>query len=149
MRKIVAFAHRSPKHSGAVVGSMLSASSRVLQLGVELQALKEATGGILENLWPNAPVPGTLHDLSVRLDRAPAGIDEQMEMAARGGTDMALSLVVSWYPSIDLNMLTALEANGLQPPSPWLGVLEVFRVCGAGLAPAQPPGVMVVSRQMP
>ena len=61
---------------------------------------------VLENLWPDAPVPGALHDLSVRLDGAPAGIDEQVEMAARGGADMALALVKSWYPEVEVDMLT-------------------------------------------
>ena len=27
-------------------------------------------------------------------------------MAARGGTDMALALVVSWYPDVNMDMLT-------------------------------------------
>ena len=71
-----------------------------------MQELREAAGGVLKNLWPNAPIPETLHDLSVRLDRAPAGIGEQVEMAAQGGSDMALALVVSWYPNVDANMLT-------------------------------------------
>ena len=57
--------------------------------------MKEAAGGVLENLWPDAPIPEALHDLSIHLDGAPAGIDEQVEMAARGGTDMALALVKS------------------------------------------------------
>ena len=90
MRKAVAFAHMLPEHSGAEAGVVSSASSRLLHLGKELQALKEAAGGVLENLWTDAPVLKTLHDLSVRLDGAQVGIDEQMEMAARGGTDGAL-----------------------------------------------------------
>ena len=68
--------------------------------------LKDAAGGVLENLWPDAPVPEALYDLSVRLDGAPASIDEQVEMAARGGTDMALALVMSWYPEVKVDMLT-------------------------------------------
>ena len=106
MRKTVAFAHALPENSGATAGSAPSASSRILQLGKELQELREAASSILENLLPNAPVPETLHDLSVCLDGAPAGIEEQVEMAARGGSDMALALVVSWYPNVDVNMLT-------------------------------------------
>ena len=67
--------------------------------------MKEAAGGVLENLWPDAPLPAALHDLSARLEGAPAGINEQVEMAARGGTDMALALVKSWYPSVQMSML--------------------------------------------
>ena len=63
-------------------------------------------------MWPDTPVPKTLHDLSVRLDGAPAGIDEQMEIAARGSSDMALALVVSWYSNIDVNMLTGCFRKG-------------------------------------
>ena len=85
---------------------MPSASSRLLQFRLEFGLLKDAACGVLENLWPDAPVPGALHDLSVRLDGAPAGIDEQVEMAARGGADMALALVKSWYPEVEVDMLT-------------------------------------------
>ena len=68
--------------------------------------MKEAAGGVLKNLWPDAPVPKALHDLSVLLDGAPAGVDEQMEMAAQGGAEMALHLVMSWYPDVQVDMLT-------------------------------------------
>ena len=67
--------------------------------------MKEAAGGVLETLWPEALLPKTLHDLSIRLDGASAGIDEQVEMAARGGSDMALALVKSWYPNVKMDML--------------------------------------------
>ena len=82
--------------------------------------MKEAAGGVLKNLWPDAPVPETLHDLSVHLDGAPAGIDEQMEMASRGGADMALTLVMSWYPDVKVDMLTGgfrtgTSLEGLRP----------------------------------
>ena len=42
----------------------------------------------------------------MRLDSAPAGIDEQVEMVARGGTDMALALAKSCYPDVKIDMLT-------------------------------------------
>ena len=61
---------------------MPSAASRLLQFRQEFKLLKDAAGSVLENLWPDAPVPDALHDLSVRLDGAPAGIGEQVEMAA-------------------------------------------------------------------
>ena len=50
VRKAVASAHALPEHSGDAAGAVLSASSRLHQLGKELQALKEAAGGVLENL---------------------------------------------------------------------------------------------------
>ena len=82
--------------------------------------LRDAAGGVPENLWPDIPLPTTLSELSSRLDGAPAGIDEQVEMAARGGSDMALALVKSWYPQVQVDMLaggfrmgTSLE--GLRP----------------------------------
>ena len=67
--------------------------------------MKDAAGNVLENLWPDSPVPKELYDLSVRLSGAPTGIDEQMEMAARGGANMALALVKSWYPDVQADML--------------------------------------------
>ena len=82
--------------------------------------LKDAAGGVLENLWPDTPLPATLSDLSSRLDGAPAGIDEQVEMAARGGTDMALALVKSWYPQVQVDVLvdgfcTGTSLDSLRP----------------------------------
>ena len=67
--------------------------------------LRDAAGGVLKNLWPDTPLPTTLSELTSRLDGAPAGIDEQVEMAARGGSDMALALVKSWYPQVQVDML--------------------------------------------
>ena len=78
---------------------MPSTISRLLRFSQEFKQLKEAAGPVLENLWPEAPLPNSLHDLSVRLDGAPAGIDEQVEMAARGGSDMALALVNPGIPT--------------------------------------------------
>ena len=97
VREAAASAHAMPEHSA---GAAPSASSRLHQFVLEFRALKEAAGGVLEDLWSEAPVPDNLHDLSVRLDGAPAGIDEPVEMAARGGSDMALALVKSWYPKV-------------------------------------------------
>ena len=95
-----------PESSGAAAGALPSVASRLLQFHQEFKLLKDAAGGVLENLWPDAPVPEALHELSNRLDGAPAGIDEQVEMEARGGTDMALALVKSWYPEVKVDMLT-------------------------------------------
>ena len=94
-----------PESSGAVAGALPSAASRLLQFSREFRLLKDAAGGVLENLWPDTPIPAALYELSNRLDRASAGIDEQVEMAARGGTDMALALVKSWYPKVQVDML--------------------------------------------
>ena len=82
--------------------------------------LRDAAGGVLENLWPDTPLPTTLSELSSRLDGAPVGIDEQVEMAARGGSDMALALVKSWYPQVQVGMLaggfrTGTSLEGLRP----------------------------------
>ena len=100
VQKDVASAHSRPESSGAAAGAAPSASSRLHQFDLEFKLLKEAAGGVLETLWPEALLPNTLHDLSIRLDGASAGIDEQVEMAARGGSDMALALVKSWCPNM-------------------------------------------------
>ena len=105
VQKNVALVHSQPESSGAAAGAGPSTSSRLRQFGQEFKLLKEAADGVLETLWPEAPLPNTLHDLSVRLDGASAGIDEQVEMAARGGSDMALALVKSWYPNVRMDML--------------------------------------------
>ena len=103
---MAASAHALQEHSAAAADAMPSASSRLLQFGLEFRALKEAAGGVLEDLQLDAPIPENLHDLSVRLDGAPAGINKQVEMATQGGSDMALALVKSWYPEVKVDMLT-------------------------------------------
>ena len=94
--------------------------------------LKDAAGGVLENLWPDTPLPATLSDLSSRLDGAPAGIDEQVEMAARGGSDMALALVKSWYPQVQVDML----AGGFRTGTSLEGLRLEIRMASKRIAKA-------------
>ena len=115
--------HSRPESSGAAAGAAPSASSCLHQFDQEFKLLKEAAGGVLETLWPEAPLPNTLHDLSVWLDGASDDIDEQVEIAARGGSDMALALVKSWYPNVKMDMLVGGFRTGTSLaslcPSPW------------------------------
>ena len=81
--------------------------------------------------------------MSVRLDGAPAGIDDQVEMAARGGTDMALALVLSWYPDVKVDMLTGGFRTGTSLESLWPGILMASRRIAKAvdltqLVPAEP-----------
>ena len=101
----MASAHARPESSRAAAGALPTAASRLQQFSQEFIELRNAAGGVLENLWPDTPLPTTLGELSSRLDGAPAGIDEQLELAARGGSDMALALVKSWYPEVQVDML--------------------------------------------
>ena len=120
VQKTIASAHALPESSGAAAGALPSAASRLQHFSQEFNALKDAARGILENLWPDTPLPTTLGELSSRLDGAPAEIDEQVEMAARGGSDMALALVKSWYPRVQVGMQaggfrTGTSLEGLRP----------------------------------
>ena len=101
----VASAHARPESYRATAGALPSAAFRLQQFSQEFTELRNAAGGVLENLWPGTPLPTTLGELSSRLDGAPAGIDEQVELAARGGSDMALALVKSCYPEVQVDML--------------------------------------------
>ena len=105
IQKDAALAHSRPESSGAAAGSAPTAASRLLRFGQEFKRLKEAADGVLENLWPDAPLPAALHDLATRLEGAPVGINEQVEMAARGGTNMPLAVVKSWYPGVQMSRL--------------------------------------------
>ena len=105
VQKAIASAHTLPETFGAAARALPSAASRLQQFSREFTVLRDAAGGVLENLWPDTPLPATLSELSSRLDGAPAGIDEQVELAARGGSDMALALVKSWYPEVQVYML--------------------------------------------
>ena len=104
VQRAVASAHTRPESSRAAAGALPSAASRLQQFSREFDVLRDVAGGVLENLWPDIPLPVTLSELSSRLDGAPAGIDEQVEMAAQGGSDMALALVKSWYPQVQVDM---------------------------------------------
>ena len=143
VQKDVASAHLRPESSGAAAGSVPTVYSRLLRFGQELERLKEAAGGVLENLWPDAPLPTSLHDLCVRLEGAPAGIDEQVEMAARGGSDMALALVKSWHPNVRMDMLvggfrTGTSLASLRPESAVASGRIAKAVDLTHLVPAEP-----------
>ena len=127
VRKAAASARALLKHSGTAAGVVPSASSRLLQFGLEFRALKEAAGGVLEDLQLDAPIPENLHDLSVRLDGAPAGINKQVEMATQGGSDMALALVKSWYPEVKVDILTGGFRTGTSLESLGPGILMASR----------------------
>ena len=105
VQRAVASVHSRPESSCAAAGALPSAASRLQQFSREFAELRDVAGGILENFWPDTPLPTTLGELASRLDGAPAGIDEQVELAARGGSDMALALVKSWYPEVQVDML--------------------------------------------
>ena len=104
IQRAVASAHALPESSSAAAGALPSAASHLHHFSREFTMLRDAAGGVLENLWPDTPLPKVLSELSSRLDGAPAGIDEQVEMAARGGSDMALALVKSWYLRPEIRM---------------------------------------------
>ena len=109
-----------PESSAAAAGAVPCAASRLCQFSSEFKALKEAAIGVLETLCPEAPIPPALHELASRLDGASIGIDEQLEMAARGGRDMSLALVKFWYPQVQVGMLadgfrTGTSLEGLRP----------------------------------
>ena len=98
---------------------------------------------MLENLWPDAPLPTALHDLSARLEGAPSGINEQVEMAARGGTDMALAVVKSWYPGVEMSRLvdgfrTGTSLASLRPDIVTASVRIAEAVDLTKLVPAEP-----------
>ena len=94
--------------------------------------LRDAAGGVLETLWPDTPIPVALHELSSRLDGASTGIDEQVEMAARGGSDMALALVKSWYPQVQVSML----AGGFRTGTALEGLCPEIRMASEQIAKA-------------
>ena len=120
VQRAVASVQSRPESSRAAAGALPSAASGLQQFSREFTVLRDAAGGVLENLWPDTPLPATLSELSSRLDGAPAGIDEQVELVARGGSDMALALVKSWYPEVEVDMLvdgfrTGTSLEGLHP----------------------------------
>ena len=68
-------------------------------------------------------------------------------MAARGGTDMALSLVMSWYPEVKVDMLTGgfrtgTSLEGLRPEI-LMASRRIAKVVDlTQLVPAEPSSVL-------
>ena len=65
-------------------------------------------------LWPDLPVPETPLWLAKWLAAAPGRVDEWRASAARGGAEMALSFMLSWYAEVRLDQLATRRA-GSQP----------------------------------
>ena len=83
VQQTVASAHALPESSSAAARALPSAAFHLQHFSQEFTMLRDAAGGVLENLWPDTPLPATLSDLSSRLDGAPVGIDEQVDGGSR------------------------------------------------------------------
>ena len=90
----------------AVAGCSTSVADRVDRLGVDACALAFAAGRLCRYVWPGQGIPIVLAELARRLALAPAAVQELQESAARGGALWAVSLLKSWYPAADLELLT-------------------------------------------
>jgi hypothetical protein len=87
----------------------------ITMLGYELWLVAEE---LYRLLWPTETLPGELTNLVKWLNTAPDRLLDWRESAARAGTDMALSFVLSWYEEVSLDRLETHRAgmeNALSP----------------------------------
>ena len=71
-------------------------------------------------LWPGSPTPSSIEELSKCLSGAEARIREWRSSAARAGADQALTFVLSWYESINLNVVRSLRQGSKWTSDPTL-----------------------------
>ena len=89
----------------ALAGCSTTVVNHVEQLGIDACALAYAARRLCRNVWPGKGTPVVLSELARRLGEAPAAVQELQESAARGGALWAVSLLKSWYPAADLELL--------------------------------------------
>ena len=76
-------------------GAQPTAQELVVLLGEEAAKLRQAARDIFSFMWPKAPVPETMAQLAAKVGEVPAAVDRLRDLAARGGAEMALALMLS------------------------------------------------------
>ena len=89
----------------ALAGCRTSTVDFAEQQGIDACALAYAARRLCRDVWPGQRPPSVLPELARRLREAPARVLELQESAARGGALWAVSLLKSWYPDADLELL--------------------------------------------
>ena len=97
LRKTAADSLGVEPSSEAMAGWEPTAEGRVAQLGEEAKSLRETIGSIFSCLWTGEAVPASISELAVRLGETPDAFERLRECAARGGTEMALAFMISWF----------------------------------------------------
>ena len=72
------------------------------------------------SLWPGSQTPVSIEELSKCLSGAEARVREWRSSAARAGADQALTFVLSWYESINLNAVRSLRQGSKWTANPTL-----------------------------
>ena len=85
--------------------------ARLTPPGELIEPFPQAAGDIFEQLRPGKPKPASPGQLAKALTSAPAKINEWCRSSARGGADLALRFVLSWYDGVDLDQLDAMRAG--------------------------------------
>ena len=75
---------------------------------------------VYNSLWPDSVAPTSVAELSKCLQTAEARLREWRSSSARAGADQALTFVLSWYESIDLEALKSLRSDSKWTSDPTL-----------------------------
>jgi len=90
---------------------------------------RQAAEAIFDVLWPEYEPSETAFQLARwLLDEALGRIDEWRESAARAGSEMALSFVLSWYDEVDLDRLATRRKSASAVGDPFVNKLHA-RAC--------------------
>ena len=86
---------------------VVSLDSRLEQVASLMSRIRSAGEGVFTSLWPTWDIPSSIFTLADNLSMAPDRIDELKESAARSGAEMALCLLLSWYPTADVQTISS------------------------------------------
>jgi len=91
-----------------------AAKARLPTLKGALFVFKAGIGKLNRLLWPSSGQPEmreSTEAISAMLRAAPRRVDHLLDSAVRAGAQTALMLVRSWYPGLDLSVLTGMRVG--------------------------------------
>ena len=81
----------------------VAAKARLEAVERQMNQLFEDGLSMVAALWPGAVAPSSVSRLARWLEAGAARLNAWRASAARAGADMALGIVLSWYPTIRLD----------------------------------------------
>ena len=87
---------------------VVSLDGRLEQVASLMSRIRSADEGVFTSLWPTRDIPSSIFALADNLYMAPDRIDKLKESVARSGAEMALCLLLSWYPTANVQTIASI-----------------------------------------